>query len=202
MFLSCHACVSAWIHTFTPASSKEVIDIQATIECGFTLKHVRDMIRIYMQMQRSDKYSQHSSIIWPVWINGWVFVYELSGCGFESSCINHHYLHICHHDVTLLLFCFISTRFLVRNTYVKNFRACGIGYMRNFIKIRDPIIFGPKCQNRGIWTQIFKDKWQIWYMLNFVKIRKLILFGPKLRNHTKKQEVGAFLGIDYIMFIN
>ena len=22
----------------------------------------------------------------PVWINGWVFVYELSGCGFESSC--------------------------------------------------------------------------------------------------------------------
>ena len=27
----------------------------------------------------------HSSIIWPVWLNGWVFVYELSGCGFESS---------------------------------------------------------------------------------------------------------------------
>ena len=26
------------------------------------------------------------SIIWPVWLNGWVFVYELSGCGFESSC--------------------------------------------------------------------------------------------------------------------
>ena len=22
----------------------------------------------------------------PVWLNGWVFVYELSGCGFESSC--------------------------------------------------------------------------------------------------------------------
>ena len=32
----------------------------------------------------SDKYSQHSSIIWPVWLNGWVFVYELNGCGFES----------------------------------------------------------------------------------------------------------------------
>ena len=26
------------------------------------------------------------SIIWPVWLNGWVFVYELSGCGFESHC--------------------------------------------------------------------------------------------------------------------
>ena len=22
----------------------------------------------------------------PVWLNGWVFVYELSGCGFESRC--------------------------------------------------------------------------------------------------------------------
>ena len=39
----------------------------------------------YSQMHRTDKYSQHSSIIWPVWPNGWVFVYELSGCGFESS---------------------------------------------------------------------------------------------------------------------
>ena len=35
---------------------------------------------------RTDKYSQQSSIIWPVWLNGWVFVDELSGCGFESSC--------------------------------------------------------------------------------------------------------------------
>ena len=24
--------------------------------------------------------------IWPVWLNGWVFVYELRGCGFESRC--------------------------------------------------------------------------------------------------------------------
>ena len=32
-------------------------------ECGFTLKRVRDMIRTYSQMHRTDKYSQHSSII-------------------------------------------------------------------------------------------------------------------------------------------
>ena len=32
---------------FAPASSKEFLDIQATIECGFTLKHVRDMTRTY-----------------------------------------------------------------------------------------------------------------------------------------------------------
>ena len=31
-------------------------------------------------------YSQLSSIIWSVWPNGSVFVYELRGCGFESSC--------------------------------------------------------------------------------------------------------------------
>ena len=26
-------------------------------------------------------HSQHSSIIWPVWLNIWVLIYELSGCG-------------------------------------------------------------------------------------------------------------------------
>ena len=30
-----------------PVSSKEFLDIQATIECEFTLKRVRDMIRTY-----------------------------------------------------------------------------------------------------------------------------------------------------------
>ena len=32
-----------------PASNKEFRDIQATRECGFILKRVRDMIRIYSQ---------------------------------------------------------------------------------------------------------------------------------------------------------
>ena len=54
--------------------------------CGFPLKHVRDTMRTHSQMHRTDKYSQHSSIILPVWLNDWVFVYDLSGCGFESSC--------------------------------------------------------------------------------------------------------------------
>ena len=48
----------------------EFLDIQAIIECGFTPKLFRDMTKR------------------PVWSNGWVFVYELSGSGFESSC-NH-----------------------------------------------------------------------------------------------------------------
>ena len=36
------------------------------------------------QMHGTDKYSQHSSTIWLVWLNGWGFVYELSGYEFES----------------------------------------------------------------------------------------------------------------------
>ena len=31
---------------FASVSRKEFLDVQATIECGFTLKRVRDMIRI------------------------------------------------------------------------------------------------------------------------------------------------------------
>ena len=37
-------------------------------------------------MYRTDKYSEHSAIIWPVWLNSWVLVYESNGSGFESSC--------------------------------------------------------------------------------------------------------------------
>ena len=33
-----------------PASSKEFLDIQATVEYGFTLKLVRDMIKTYNQI--------------------------------------------------------------------------------------------------------------------------------------------------------
>ena len=43
--------------------SKEFIDIQATVECRFTLKRISDMISTYSQIYGTDKYSQHSSII-------------------------------------------------------------------------------------------------------------------------------------------
>ena len=69
-----------------PVLSKEFLDIKSTTECGFTLKHIHDMIVTYRQTHHTDKYSQHSSIIWPVWLNHWVFVYELSAYGFESGC--------------------------------------------------------------------------------------------------------------------
>ena len=37
---------------FAPASSKEFLEIQATIECGFTPKRVRDMTRTYSQFRK------------------------------------------------------------------------------------------------------------------------------------------------------
>ena len=37
-------------------------------------------------MHRTDKYCQRISIIWPVRLNGWLFVYKLSSCRFESRC--------------------------------------------------------------------------------------------------------------------
>ena len=91
MLLSCPVRFSEWIHTlqFT-LNVKELLDQSRrqvwVSKCEFTLRLVRDMIITYSQMHRTDKYSQHSSIFWPVWLNGWVFVYELSGCGFESRC--------------------------------------------------------------------------------------------------------------------
>ena len=38
-------------------------------------------------MRRTDKYSQHSSIIWPAWLVRLLFVYKLNRFGFEfRSC--------------------------------------------------------------------------------------------------------------------
>ena len=51
---------------FAPDLSKKFLEIQATTECGFTLKCVRHMIRTWSQIHRTYKYSQDSSIIWPV----------------------------------------------------------------------------------------------------------------------------------------
>ena len=33
--------------------------------------------------------------VWPVWLNGWVFVYELGSCGFESRCYRNSTYEIC-----------------------------------------------------------------------------------------------------------
>ena len=42
---------------FVTVSIKEFLEIQATIECGFTLKRVSNMTRACSQIHRTDKYS-------------------------------------------------------------------------------------------------------------------------------------------------
>ena len=46
-----------------------------------TLYSCMNVKELLAQMHRTDKYSEHSSIIWSVWPNGWVFVFELTGSG-------------------------------------------------------------------------------------------------------------------------
>ena len=55
---------------FANVSSKELLDFHATIECGLILKRVQKIIRTFNQMHFTGKYSQCSSIIWSVWLNG------------------------------------------------------------------------------------------------------------------------------------
>ena len=69
-----------------PSFSKDFLHIQASVECGLTVKCVRHMIRRHSQVPHTGNHSEHSPIIWSVWPPGWVFFYELCGCGFESSC--------------------------------------------------------------------------------------------------------------------
>ena len=66
--------------------ARSSLTFSQTIECRSTLKLVRVMIIICSQMHRTDNESQHSSIIWPVWLNGWVFSCELICCGFKPPC--------------------------------------------------------------------------------------------------------------------
>ena len=57
----------------------EILSEIYKIRSAESLKLVRDMTITYSEIHHEDKYLQHSSIIWPVWLNDWVLLYELSG---------------------------------------------------------------------------------------------------------------------------
>ena len=69
MVVSSIAIAVTYTSDTTPVLSRYVFDIQATTECGFTLKHISDTMGTYNHVQHTDKYSQHGSIIWSVWLN-------------------------------------------------------------------------------------------------------------------------------------
>ena len=49
-------------------------------------KDIQKYIKIKQYKVKSIPVGHMRSTIWPVWLNGWVFIYELCGCGFESRC--------------------------------------------------------------------------------------------------------------------
>ena len=67
-----------------PISSKGFLDVKATIYCGFTLTCLRDMMITCSQTHSTEKNSKQSSIIWPFLLNGWVLIYKIRYCAFES----------------------------------------------------------------------------------------------------------------------
>ena len=71
-----------------PALRKGFLDIQPTLECGFTLKPMHDMTRTYSQMHCADKCPEESSMISQIFRDGPAFDYQLSDSAFEGSC-NH-----------------------------------------------------------------------------------------------------------------
>ena len=72
------------IFRYCACSSQEFLDIHATIVCGFTLKRVHDMTRTYSEMHSTEKYSQHSSLIWTACLNGCRVEYRCSPLSFMS----------------------------------------------------------------------------------------------------------------------
>ena len=56
------------IHIWCLLRAMSSLTFRQTIECGFTLKLVRDVIITYCQMHRTDKYSQHSSTNLAKWL--------------------------------------------------------------------------------------------------------------------------------------
>ena len=84
--------IIAWISRNSLLETDAISEFQVIATIHFETR--TDMIITYSQIYRIDKYCQHSSIIWSVWLNGWVFVYKLSGYGFESRCFHYMFKHL------------------------------------------------------------------------------------------------------------
>ena len=69
-----------------------------SINTSLTFRHLWHPHRVWIHSEARTWHDQNTvkytiqivltshSIIWPVWLNGWVFVFELNGCGSESIC--------------------------------------------------------------------------------------------------------------------
>ena len=71
MLWSCYVRVSEWTILYS------LPEYQGT-PCSKQAPYLK------FKWQQRDSYPQFGN--WPVWLNDWVFVYELNGSGFESRC--------------------------------------------------------------------------------------------------------------------
>ena len=97
---------------------------------------------------RSDRYSQRNPIIWPVWLNDLVFVYELKGCGFEFSCSHLNFrFHAC-----------LEQRI---SWHWRNYRECGFTrkYVHYMIRRYSHIYRSDRYSQRSpiIWPVLLND---------------------------------------------
>ena len=63
-----------------PVSSKEFLEIQANIECGFTLKCVCDMLRTYSQVDLACKKKWNWFLLEEKDFNGDFISDKINGC--------------------------------------------------------------------------------------------------------------------------
>ena len=82
--------------------------LRATLSLIFRpLQSVDSLWNMYVTWQEhkvkiagTNKCSQHSPVIWPVWLNGWVFIYDVSVFELESSCTKLNFsFHACFEQV-------------------------------------------------------------------------------------------------------
>ena len=76
MLLSCQVSFSEWIYTlWLPECQGTPCSKQASTWHDIT----------YRVIHRTNDCPKRSSIIWLIWLNGWVFACRVSGCGFKSA---------------------------------------------------------------------------------------------------------------------
>ena len=115
-------------------SSKEFLDIQANYRVRI---HSETRTWHDNKVQSNApyrQYSQHNSIIWPVWLNGWVFLYKLSSCGFESCCCHLKWFcaKVCPNDFYSLQRSIVSSWIHIGVKRIS--QACCVSHLKNMIK--------------------------------------------------------------------
>ena len=60
------------------------VDRSTLNQRGYHVDQRRDVISTYINAESTLSVCW----VWPVWKNGWMFIYELCGCEFKSCCSN------------------------------------------------------------------------------------------------------------------